>query len=256
MTAISVRGLDVSAGGTPLLENVDFDLPSGTLTGLVGPNGAGKTTLLRTILGLAPCTGGVISLDEHRLDQWPAAQRAGMISYLPQSGVVHWPMTVERLVALGRLPHCDPWRAMKETDARAITEALRNADVAHLRKRRVTTLSGGERARVLLARMLATEAPVLLADEPVAALDPAHQFQVMALLQSRARQGAAVLIVLHDLALAARFCDRLVLLNRGRVVADGNARTVLSAENLAAVYGVQALKPLHEPVLAPLEPSA
>ncbi|HXG28067.1 MAG TPA: ABC transporter ATP-binding protein, partial [Nevskiales bacterium] len=157
-----------------------------------------------------------------------------------QGGQCHWPMPVAQVVALGRLPHRAPWARVPPADAAAVQRALQAADVAHLADRPVTQLSGGERARVLLARALAVEARVLLADEPTAGLDPAHQLGVMEVLRRRAQSGAGVVVVLHDLTLAARFCDRLLLLGEGRVVADGAAEQVLTEQNLAQVYGIEA----------------
>jgi iron complex transport system ATP-binding protein len=155
---------------------------------------------------------------------------------------------VERLVALGRLPHQGPWQAMSDSDRVAIGRAMAATDVGHLAGRVITHLSGGERLRVHLARALATEPEVLLADEPVAALDPYHQLQAMELLRDTAHRGGAVLVVLHDLSLALRYCDRLVLLDGGRMVASGPPAEVLDDTRLAEVYQVTALRGRHEDV--------
>ncbi len=165
--------------------------------------------------------------------------RARALSYLAQDGAAHWAVTVETLVGLGRLPHLGPWRGPSAGDRAAVARALAACDVTNLADRPVDRLSGGERARVLLARALAVEARVLLADEPVAGLDPAHALDVMAVLRARARDGAGVIAVMHDLTTAARHCDRLALLAHGRVIADGPPERVLDDDNLAHAYGIR-----------------
>ncbi len=240
MSLLSAQGIGVELGKRRVLESVDFALAHGELVGLLGPNGAGKTTLLRALAGLQPLQSGTVKLRDRGLGEYPAAERARRLAYLPQGGQCHWPIPVAQVVALGRLPHRAPWARLPQSDREAVQRALHAADVAHLADRPCTELSGGERARVLLARALAVEAQALLADEPTAGLDPAHQLGVMELLRARARTGVGVVVTLHDLTLAARFCDRLVLLDGGRVVADDVPAQVLSERNLAQVYGVEA----------------
>ncbi|MFQ5937871.1 MAG: ABC transporter ATP-binding protein, partial [Acidiferrobacterales bacterium] len=212
------------------------------LVGLIGPNGSGKTTLLRVLLNLQSVVSGHVRLDDQDLHAINRRAIARRVAYLPQGGDCHWPLTVERLVALGRLPHRAPWRALSHDDESAIARAMASADVEYLAQRVVTTLSGGERTRAHLARALAGEPQILLTDEPVASLDPYHQLQVMELLRAVARQGGAVVVVLHDLTLAARFCDRLVLLHQGSVVAEGQPKDVLTEDNLLATYRIEALR--------------
>jgi len=240
MTALELKRVAVSLGGTPILRGCDLAVGAGGFVGLIGPNGAGKTTLLRAASALLSVDAGQVSLDGMPLSSLPPRQRARRLGYLPQAPAAHWPMTVDRLVALGRMPHLEPWRRPSDGDAAAIEQALRDADVADLRHRVFHTLSGGERVRAMLARVLAGEPDVLLADEPLASLDPYHQFQVIALLRRLADAGHAVLAVLHDLTLAARFCHRLALLDDGRIVADGVPADVLSADNLRRVYRISA----------------
>jgi iron complex transport system ATP-binding protein len=240
MALLSAQGICVELSHRRVLDGVDFSLTGGELVGLLGPNGAGKTTLLRALAGLQPLQSGAVRVLDRGIGDYAPAERARRLAYLPQGGQCHWPMPVAQVVALGRLPHRAPWARVPQADHAAVRRALQAADVAHLADRPATELSGGERARVLLARALAVEAQVLLADEPTAGLDPAHQLGVMEVLRARAQSGIGVVTVLHDLTLAARFCDRLLLLGEGRVVADGTAGQVLTEHNLAEVYGIEA----------------
>ena len=240
MVTITIEGLSVTLAGRPVLAGIDARLEPGALIGVIGPNGAGKSTLARATLGLLPTVAGAVLVDGRDVTALPAGVRARMMAYMPQGQMLEWPLTVERLVALGRLPRLGPMSRIGAADHDAIEQAMARADVLGLRNRTATGLSGGERARALLARALAVEAPVLVADEPLAALDPGHQLQVMALLQDLARGGMTVVAVLHDLAMAQRFCDRLLLLAGGRLVADGTPEAVLTAARLADVYGVTA----------------
>lgn len=246
---LEATGLSFVRDGATILHDVDFRLDPNEVVGLIGPNGAGKTTLLRCLIGLARPERGDIRLDGRSLAEWPSRARAGAMAYLAQNPDCHWPMSVERVVALGRLPHLDPWQAIAPGDIAAIERAIQATDISHLRDRSVTSLSGGERARVLLARALAVEAPFLFADEPVAGLDPGHQIQVMDLLRRSAGRDRAAVVVLHDLTLAARHCTRLVLLAEGRVVADGPPGEVLTAPILARIYGIAARIETHDGAL-------
>ena len=240
MVAIRCRGLDVDLGRRRILSGIDLDFSAGSLVGVIGPNGAGKSTLARAILNLLPAAGGSVAIDGTDVTRLAPPDLARRIAYLPQGQELHWPLSVERLVGLGRLPHLAPFSRIGAADQDAIETAMRETGVLPLRERIATELSGGERARVMLARALATGAPTLVVDEPLASLDPGHQIEVMALLAARARAGALVVVVLHDLAAAARYCDRLILLHQGRVVGDGVPSEVLSDEALAAVYGISA----------------
>jgi iron complex transport system ATP-binding protein len=237
---LDATDIHVAKGDTAILDGAAFHLENGEMVGLIGPNGAGKTTLLRCLLGLDRPDRGDIRLGGRPVRGWPARALAGEIAYLAQNAACHWPMAVERVVALGRLPHLGPWQSATDNDAEAVERSMRATDVLHLRNRQATTLSGGEQARVQLARALAVGARLLFADEPVAGLDPGHQIQVMELLRRHVGGTRSVVIVLHDLTLAARYCTRLVLMAKGRVVADGPPSQVMTAENLAAVYGIQA----------------
>jgi iron complex transport system ATP-binding protein len=234
----------VSAGyrGRVVLNDVSVAIEPGRVTGLVGPNGAGKTTLLRVARGLLEASQGEVCVLDRALRDWSREARARAIAYLPQNADAHWPVEAQRLVALGRMPHRTPFAPLSPEDTTAVDKALARCDAAQFVARRMDELSAGERARVLLARALATEAPILLVDEPAAHLDPVHQLRLMELLQEEAAQGAAVIVTLHDLALASRFCDEIVVLQSGRIVSQGVANVALSDRVLASAFGVTALK--------------
>ncbi|PEQ13667.1 ABC transporter [Novosphingobium sp. PC22D] len=255
MVTVEFEDLCVSLSGRPILKSVSARLEPGRLTGVIGPNGAGKSTLVRAILGLVRPDSGEIRLDGTDLSRHSRAQVARKLAYLPQGQTVHWPLGVERLVGLGRIPHLAPADRLSSDDRAAIHRAMARADVLDLRARIATQLSGGERARVLLARALAVGAAGLVADEPLASLDAGHQLDVMDLLRREAASGALVVAVLHDLTLAARYCARLLLVDRGEIVADGSPLAVLTPDRLEAVYGIRArIEPMGDGVLiVPLE---
>jgi iron complex transport system ATP-binding protein len=236
--ALDVSGVSVVLGGKPILSDVSLSVGRGEFVAIVGPNGAGKTTLMRAAAGLVASTGKIEVLGSP-LDKLPLAERARRIAYLPQGHVFHWPLPVADIVALGRLPR-GAGADLSEADRAAVLRAIEETGVGDFIDRPVTTLSGGERARVALARVLATEGPLILADEPTASLDPRYQLAVIDILRRHARSDGAVVAVLHDLALAARSADRIVVMDRGGIVADGSPRDVLSAARLAEVFGVDA----------------
>ncbi|MBK5931449.1 ATP-binding cassette domain-containing protein [Halochromatium salexigens] len=254
MSLLQVEALSVRLGGRLLLKDIALEIERGELFGLIGPNGAGKSTLVKALMQLLPYSGRVC-LEGQPLARMSARARAQQLAYLSQDDRLQWPISVRDLVALGRHPYRGSWwrgglpggpGADAEADRCAIEQALQATDIDSLRERRADELSGGERARARLARVLAVEAAVLLADEPVAALDPMHQLRVMELLRARCQTGQTVVVVLHDLTLASRFCDRLLLLDQGSAVASGAVERVLSPEHLSGVYGVQAIIGEHE----------
>jgi iron complex transport system ATP-binding protein len=237
---LQLNNLSVDLGGKHILDALSLTLEGPGLIGLVGPNGAGKTTFLRAIASLLPFRGSIL-WDGCPIASLAPRQRARLISYLAQGATAHWPLEVARLVTLGRLPHLEPFRLPGKIDEEAVEHAMQLADVGAFRDRNVLTLSGGERARVFLARALAVEAPLLLVDEPVASLDPYHQLGIMEVLKAYSGAGRTVIAVLHDLSLASRFCDRLLLLDKGRLHAEGTPDQVLTEKNLREIYRVKAL---------------
>ncbi len=239
-TILAANDVDVRLGDALVVEHASLRLRAGELVVLVGPNGAGKTTLIRALAGLIPAQGR-ITLDGRPLETVPPRERARRIAYLPQGNTFHWPLPVAEIVRLGRTPHGDPFSRPTEADQAAVRRALIATGIEAFAGRAVTTLSGGERARVALARALATEAVVLLVDEPTVSLDPRHQLVVMGLLRDAARAGGAVLAVVHDLALAARFADRVLVMDRGRLIVDATPGEALSAERIADTFGVDAV---------------
>ncbi len=231
MSLLSLSHLTVRRGCCPVVDDVTLTVSGGEFVGLIGPNGAGKTTLLRAAMGLLPHDG------QSSLAALPARLRARAAAFLPQSREIAWPVSVEALVELGRVPHPG---AGAEADRQAVHRALARMGLQGYRGRIATALSGGEQARVLIARTLAQETPLLLADEPVAGLDPESQIRAMQVFAALAAEGRAVVASIHDLGLAARHCTRLVMLARGRLVADGAPAVVLTPDNLAEVFGVRA----------------
>jgi iron complex transport system ATP-binding protein len=235
MTALRLSNVSAAYAGRVALEGAIAHFDAGKVTGIVGPNGAGKTTLLRVAMGYLPHESGVVRVLDRDLPGCSREWLARSIAYLPQENAVQWPMLVERIVALGRVPY-----GARDDGAAAIADAMARCDVSQFASRRLNELSAGERARVLLARALATQAQILLVDEPAAHLDPAHQLRLMELLRAEAARGVAVAITLHDLSLASRFCDEIVVLRDGRVTGQGAPADVLSDAALAQVFGIAA----------------
>jgi iron complex transport system ATP-binding protein len=245
MTICTARGVsyygdgDRKHGAHPMLSDAHLTLRRDEVTMLIGPNGAGKTTLIRLLLGLLTPDNGTVAWHSEA----PLAQTA---AYLPQSRPLIWPQPVRDVVALGRFAFGAVPSRLSALDVAAVERAMDQADVAHLSERAADTLSGGEAARVHLARALAAQTPYLIADEPAAALDLKHQHGVMALFRDLAAQGRGVLAVVHDLTLAAAYADRLIWMDKGRIIADGPPAHTLTAQRLAAVFGVTARVEAHD----------
>jgi iron complex transport system ATP-binding protein len=235
---LTASSLGVKLSGRVVLKDVSLSLSAGHLVVLVGPNGAGKTTLLRALAGLIPSEGH-IEIGGQALATLPLRERAKRFGYLPQGHVVHWPLPARDIVALGRYPHgaTDPAR-LSPKDTEAVLRAMQAVDVIAFSERRVTELSGGERSRVALARALAVEAPIILADEPTASLDPRHQIDVMRNLRGIADNGVLVIVVTHDLGLAARFSDHVLVLREGALVSQGPPAQALSEQAVADVFQI------------------
>lgn len=234
---LDIAGLDVDLGGTSVVRGLSLSVKAGEFVGLIGPNGAGKSTLLRAIAGLIP-VGGTVSVAGERLDRLGTTERALRLAYVPQEHEIAWPVPVETLVALGRTPHRSSFTPLSSRDRQTVKDAMVRMDVARFAKRPATALSGGEKARVLIARALAQDTPLILADEPAAGLDPAYQIALMRVFRDLAGEGRGIIASMHDLGLSARWCTRLVLLNGGKIVADGPPETVLTPETLRSIYGV------------------
>jgi iron complex transport system ATP-binding protein len=256
---LAARNVEVRYDAHTAVRPTTFTLAAGELVALVGPNGAGKSTLLRALAGLVR-HGGTVTWRDAPLAQLDARARAQTVAHLPQDPPVHWPLAAREIVALGRLPHRGYGAGETNADAAAVTAAMWRTDTLGFARRSVSRLSVGERARVLLARALAVEAPVLLVDEPIAMLDPYHQLDVMSMLRSYAEGSGSeprlVIAVLHDLGLAARFCSRALLMDDGAVVGDGPPEATLGAAAIRAHYRVEPLIARHdgEPLIVPWRP--
>ncbi|GIU94671.1 MAG: cobalamin/Fe3+-siderophore ABC transporter ATP-binding protein [Gaiellaceae bacterium] len=236
MTAIALRGVTVALGGRTVVEGVDAAVASGEWLALIGPNGAGKTTLLRAIAGLVPFEGE-IELDGRSVRLLGRGELARLLALVPQEPSTPPWMTVAEYVLLGRTPHLGILAAEGRRDREAAAEALARLDLVGYEGRRLATLSGGEKQRAVVARALAQEARIVLLDEPTASLDIGHGQQALELLDAlRLESGLTLVAAMHDLTLAAQYADRMLLLDGGRLVAEGRPEDVLTAERIAARY--------------------
>ncbi|MDP3899353.1 MAG: ABC transporter ATP-binding protein [Mesorhizobium sp.] len=254
---LDAHDVAVTLAGRKVLGPVTLSLAPGEVVGLLGPNGAGKSTLMRALAGLVGCTGAIRG-DGADLVAMAERERARRVAYLPQARIIGWPLVVRDIVLLGRMPWRPYGTRPSDADVAICDEAMRLMDVAHLAGRPATELSGGEQARVLAARAVAQDTPLLIADEPAAGLDPAHQIAMMAAFRILAGRRRTVLVSLHDLTLAARWCDRVIVLDRGQIAAEGAPGGVLGAALLRDVYGITA-HVAHDDqglILAPLALSA
>lgn len=249
MSLLSVQNLSVTLRNRPVLQDVSFDIKPGEFVGLLGPNGTGKTSLMRAALGLLPATG------HSSLAEMNASERARAVSWMPQSREIAWPIPVEKLVALGRLPHLPQGLRLPAADQALIDQAISRMGLERFRQRAASRLSGGEQARALIARALAQDTPLLMADEPAAGLDPAHQISTMEVFAALAAEGRSALVSLHDLGLAARHCTRLILLAEGGILADGPPAQVLTPDLMARAFGISVWhqNTAQGPVFQPLE---
>lgn len=233
---LEARGVSVVYGGNSALDDVSFALASGELVAIVGPNGSGKTTLLRALLGLVAADAGNATLDGRPVQAWSRRALAESIAALPQREEPAFPLTVREAVLMGRWSRLGPVASVTEADEVAIASALARCDVSEFEHRGIETLSGGEWQRVRLARALASTPQLLLLDEPTAALDIGHEMELFELLRELVADGLGVLVITHQLNLAARYADRMVLLDGGRVMAEGRPEAVLRADVVSKVF--------------------
>jgi len=240
MSLLVARDLGLRRNGRDILVAVECTVTAGEFSGLVGPNGAGKSTLLRLLAGIERPDAGTVEYQGQPLATMGPRERARALGYHPQQPEVHWPLSVGNVIALGRLPQAGALTRLTPADLDAIAAAAARAGISALLTRRYDELSGGEQARVHLARLLAGGHRVLLTDEPIANLDPRYQRETLSLLRGHARDGGGVLAALHDLNLAARYCDRLLLMHGGRLLASGRPHEVLTPAQLAAVFDLPA----------------
>lgn len=239
MSRLEATTLSLQLARKTVLKGVSLAVESGSITVILGPNGAGKSSLLSCLAGLRLPGEGRVELDGAPLSRIPPRQRARRLGFLPQSGEVAWSVDVETLVGLGRIPHHGAL-GPDEADRRAVQRALEMCELTGLARRPVAELSGGERMRVLIARVLAGEPDWLLADEPLAGLDLRHKLDIARLLRGFARSGKGVIMTLHDLDFALRYADRCVILHEGAMIADGPAASVINPAIIAQAYGVSA----------------
>ena len=251
---IRAEGVAVRLGGRAVVDGFSAAIVPGEFVAVVGANGAGKSTVLKALAGLVPCAWGEVCVDGAPIGGLSTRDLGRSLAYLPQDKAVFWPLAARRVVALGRLPHRS-FAAGESAHDRAVVEtAMRRMDVMHLAERSIVALSGGERARVLVARALAQEAAYLLADEPTAGLDAAHTLRLFEEFRRLALEGRTVVAAVHDLSLALRYASRVILLAHGSIVADGVAHDVLCAEHLAQAFGISATVTTIEgiPVVLPI----
>lgn len=239
MTRLSLDDVSLSLRGRSILSGVSHTFTPGVV-GLVGPNGAGKSSLLRVLAGLWQPNAGTARMEDTPLHQVPAKERARQIAYLPPERDIAWPLPAREVVKLGRHPYQGPFANWTDEDERAVARAVAATEVEHLLDRPVSQLSSGERTRVLLSRALAVDADVLLVDEAIAALDPAHQLQVLEALRGEAARGRLVVAALHDLTYASRYCDRLLVMSQGALHAAGTPADVLTDTILRDVFHITA----------------
>lgn len=235
---ITLEDITVTLDSTRILTDVSLSFDPGVFVALVGPNGAGKTTLLRTINGLIPPTTGIVTVNGAAIHGLSARAISRLVATVPQETSLGFDFSVRNLVAMGRTPHRGRFTPETAEDRSAVDHALERTATAHLADRPIGTLSGGERQRVLIARAVAQETPILLLDEPTANLDLNHQIQTLSMARAFADEGKTVVAAIHDLELAARFCQTIVLLHNGRVVAQGQPNDVLTADQLERVFDI------------------
>lgn len=239
--SIQCMGVGVKLGKRQVVRHVTFSSNQPELIGLIGPNGAGKSSLMRALVGLVDSSGQIL-FDDLPSYEMSALELARKVAYLPQERVVHWPLAVREIIMLGRMPYQSGFGRASQRDNEAVDRAITVMGLEMLASRPFNALSGGEKARVLIARLVAQEASVIIADEPINGLDPAHQIALMQIFKTLVANGKTVLVSLHDLSLASRWCERILILNDGVLLDDGSAREVMTAGRMEEVYGVEIRK--------------
>ena len=246
MSPLSCLDLRFSYTKKPLLENISLDFKAGEFVGLIGANGAGKSTLLQLLLGLIKQQSGLVSINGIDIHTQKRRDIAKQLAFVPQSIELPYAFSAQQLVAMGRNPYLGPFEFETEKDKKIIHQAMHKTDIEHLKHRLVNTLSGGEKQRVIIARALAQQAATILLDEPIASLDICHQLETLQLIQSLTQSGKLAITALHDLNLAARYCDRLILIGKKptgsvqTIIADGTPEQVLTEANLAHCFSIKA----------------
>ena len=244
MSPLSCSALCFSYNKKPLLENISLEFKAGEFVGLIGANGAGKSTLLQLLLGLIKQQSGTVTVNGNDIHNQKRRDIARQLAFVPQSIELPYAFSAQALVAMGRNPYLGPFELETAKDKKIIHEAMHKTDISHLKNRLVNTLSGGEKQRVIIARALAQQAATILLDEPIASLDICHQIETLQLIQSLTQSGKLAITALHDLNLAARYCDRLILIGQTQtgtaIIADGLPEEVLNKENLANCFAIEA----------------
>ena len=241
MVDITFNNFSLEVGSSTLLSNINLTLGGNEFVALIGPNGAGKSTLIRSALTLHHPTSGTVTINGVDASMMSPIERARAISYLPQSSPLAWPVKVVDVVALGRFAYGASLASLEGDNKCAVEKALKACGLTAFTNKEIETLSGGEQARVHFARALVADTPCLFADEPIAGLDPYHQFKILKLIKDYVTTGGSALVVLHDIALASRFADRIIWMKDGMVTADGSPNETVTPERLEMVYSVSAL---------------
>lgn len=236
---INIKNLSLQLGKKTILNDINLSIAKGEMIGLIGPNGAGKTSLLKVLAHLHQSFSGEYLLHNKPINTYSLKALSHNIGYLAQDAQAHWPLKVKTLIELGRLPYQGFFNQLSAIDQQAITHATEQTEVSHLLERVITELSGGEKARVFLARLLAANPSVIFLDEPIAALDPYHQLHIMEILKNHTTNGGTIVVILHDLNLATRFCDKLVLMDKGSIIKEGSINQLLENQLLEETYGIE-----------------
>lgn len=243
MPLLSTQYLFCRYNGTPdILKGVNLSLNPGDFVGVIGPNGSGKSTLIKALSGVLPSSSGIVLLFDRPLDTFPRRDVARRLAVIPQETEITFDFTVSEIVLMGRTPHLGRFQSLRRRDMDVVEEAMTHTDTLYLKDRLITTLSGGERQRVIIARALAQEPEILLLDEPTSHLDLKHQVEIFDLLHTLNREkGLTILCVTHDINVAATYCQEILLLHEGRIVASGTPETVITSDRIRDVYDVEAI---------------